>query len=136
MMISTKGRYALRVMLDLAQNTEDGCISLKCVSDRQSVSMKYLEMIVSLLHKNGLVVSRRGIAGGYRLARNASEITVYEVIHAAEGALTPVSCLDGDTPCERAEGCLTLPMWKKLDTVICEYLSSVTIQDLLDRRVE
>lgn len=136
MMISTKGRYALRVMLDLAQNDRGEYISLKDVAQRQGISMKYLEMIVSLLHKGHMVESQRGKAGGYRLIREPSKYTVEEILKLTEGTLSPVNCLESDTnSCERAKNCITLPLWKKLDDVIGNYLNSVTLQDLLDGNV-
>ena len=93
MMISTKGRYALRVMIDLAQHNNGSFISLKEIAARQGISMKYLEMIVSLLHKGGIVQSQRGKEGGYRLSRPANAITVQEIMHVTEGSLAPVQCL-------------------------------------------
>ena len=136
MMISTKGRYALRVMLGLA-GCGDGFLSLKEVAEDQQISMKYLEAIVSKLNKSGLVLSHRGKEGGYRLARSAAEITVADILRSAEGSLTPVACsgLEG-TPCSRAEGCLTLPLWRALDRRIEEYLTTVTLDDVLQGRVD
>ena len=134
MMISTKGRYALRVMIDLAQHEGEGFLSLKSVAERQDISPKYLEMIVAILNRGGLVISQRGKEGGYRLARPASEILVGEVIRLAEGSLAPVACRDcTDSAWERADSCLTLPMWRKLDGLINEYLDSVSIEDLLNK---
>ena len=136
MVISTKGRYALRIMLDLAQHSEDGFVSLKTVSQRQEVSLKYMEAIAAVLNRAGLVVSQRGKEGGYRLSRPAAEISVAEVLHSAEGSLAAVSCLEsGESCCERAEHCLTLPMWKKLDALMDGYLSGISIQDVLDGNV-
>ena len=136
MVISTKGRYALRIMLDLAQHSEDGFVSLKTVSQRQEVSLKYMEAIAAVLNRAGLVVSQRGKEGGYRLSRPAAEISVAEVLHSAEGSLAAVSCLEsGESCCERAEYCLTLPMWKKLDALMDGYLSGISIQDVLDGNV-
>lgn len=146
MMISTKGKYALQTLVDLAQHTsgEDdqhtccgACVSLKAIAERQNISMKYLEAIVSLLNKGGLVKSTRGKDGGYRLARSASEITVAEVIAMTEGSLAPVSCLEtcGEGQCVHADSCLTQPMWQKLDAIIDRYLSGITIQDIVDGRV-
>ncbi len=142
MMISTKGKYALQTMIDLAQQAEaDGeavCVSLKAIAERQEISMKYLEAIVSLLNKGGLVRSTRGKDGGYRLAKPASEITVAEVMAMTEGSLAPVSCLDtcADGTCAHANSCLTLPMWQRLDRIIDTYLSGVTIDDLIHGRVQ
>lgn len=136
MVISTKGRYALRIMLDLAQHSEDGFVSLKTVSQRQEVSLKYMEAIAAALNRAGLVVSQRGKEGGYRLSRPAAEITVAEVLYSAEGSLAAVSCLEtGESCCARADRCLTLPMWKKLDAIMDGYLSGVSIQDVLDGNV-
>ena len=133
MVISTKGRYALRLMIDLAQHCDEGFISLKTVSQRQDVSLKYMEAIAAALNRANLVNSQRGKEGGYRLSRPASEITVAEVLHSTEGSMAAVSCLDaGENGCERAAQCLTLPMWKKLDAVMDNYLSGVSVQDLLD----
>ena len=136
MMISTKGRYALRVIIDLAQQDSDGYISLKSISQRQEISMKYLEMIVSILNKAGLLHSQRGKDGGYRLVKPASQYTVSEIVNLTEGSLAAVPCLDcGENTCSRAAECLTLPVWEKLDRVIDEYLSSVTVQDIIDRKI-
>ena len=112
MVISTKGRYALRLMIDLAQHCDEGFISLKTVSQRQDVSLKYMEAIAAALNRANLVNSQRGKEGGYRLSRPASEITVAEVLHSTEGSMAAVSCLDaGENGCERAAQCLTLPTW-------------------------
>ncbi|MBP3918176.1 MAG: Rrf2 family transcriptional regulator [Clostridia bacterium] len=143
MMISTKGKYALQTMVDLAQHATccdcsfSDCVSLKDIAERQNISMKYLEAIVSLLNKGGLVKSTRGKDGGYRLSRPANEITVAEVMAMTEGSLAPVSCLNtcADGQCVHADSCLTLPLWQKLDTMIDSYLSAITIQDIVDRRV-
>ena len=133
MMVSTKGRYALRIMVDLARRTDEGYVSLKTIADRTDSSMKYMEAIVGSLKKAELIDSTRGKEGGYRLSRPASEITVAEVLHSTEGSMAAVSCLDaGENGCERAAQCLTLPMWKKLDAVMDNYLSGVSVQDLLD----
>ena len=137
MMISTKGRYALRIMLDLAGHDDGTVISLKQIATRQNISMKYLEMIVALLHKGGVVKSQRGKEGGYRLSRPASAIFVNEIMELTEGSLAPVQCLaGGEGPsCDHSDSCLTLPMWQKLDSLIDQYLSGISVQDLLDRRL-
>lgn len=136
-MISTKGRYALRVMLDLTAHREDGFISLKEISARQDVSMKYLEMIVGLLLKGKILESMRGPAGGYRLARAPQAISVYEVLRLTEGSIAPVACVDcGTGRCDRADTCLTLPMWEQLDHLIDSYLSSISILDLFEGKVQ
>lgn len=138
MMISTKGTYALRVMIDLAQHTEEGYISLKSIAERQHVSMKYLETIVSLLNKGGMVTSLRGKDGGYMLKKPASDYRIGEILRLTEGGLTPVSChgfSEGEMECERVDRCLTFPMWQKLDALINEYLDKVSLKDLLDGNV-
>ena len=136
MVISTKGRYALRMMLDLSQHADEGFVSLKSISQRQEVSLKYLEAITASLNRAGLVISQRGKEGGYRLSRGPEQITVAEVLQSAEGSLAAVSCLElEERACERAEHCLTLPLWKHLDSVMDRYLSGVTLQDVLDGNV-
>ena len=132
MNVTSKGRYALRVMLDLAQHPEDGFISLKTVAERQDISMKYLEMIVSGLKKAELVDSTRGKEGGYRLNRSTSEYNVGEILRSLEDNLAPVACIkDGNIHCEQASACMTVPMWKELDDITNAYLGSITLEDLL-----
>ena len=136
MMISSKGRYALRVMIDLAQHAGEGFISLKAIAERQDVSMKYLENIVAILNRAGIVRSQRGKEGGYELTRPADAYSVSEIMKLTEGSLAPVACLEcGPNTCERADVCLTLPMWQRLDTIIDDYLSGITIDDLVHGRV-
>ncbi len=133
MIITSKGRYALRVMLDLAQHGEEGFVSLKVTADRQEISLKYLEMIIAHLKKAGLVESTRGKEGGYRLTRSPREYSVLEILSSIEDNLAPVSCIQaGTVHCDHADACLTIPMWKELDDVTNAYLASVTLQDLLD----
>lgn len=133
MNITSKGRYALRVMLDLAQHGEEGFVSLKVTADRQEISLKYLEMIIAHLKKAGLVESTRGKEGGYRLTRSPREYSVLEILSSIEDNLAPVSCIQaGTVHCDHADACLTIPMWKELDDVTNAYLASVTLQDLLD----
>ena len=132
MRISTKGRYALKIMIDLAQHYGEGYISLKDIAERQDVSLKYLEAIAATLNKAGFIISSRGKSGGYRLSRPANEYTVGSVLKLAEGSLAPVSCLyAGSEPCERSDVCITLPMWQELDRIVDGYLESVTIEDLV-----
>lgn len=136
MMISTKGRYALRVMIDLAQNGNENYVSLKDVAQRQGISMKYLEMIVSNLNKGHLVKSLRGKSGGYKLTKAPAEYTIGEILKSTEGSLAPVMCLEENADiCERAGNCITLPLWQKLDNVINDYLDSVTLEDLINGTV-
>ena len=114
MMVSTKGRYALRVMLDLAMQEPEEFISLKSISDRQKISMKYLESIVGMLNKAGLLLSQRGKDGGYRLSRRPSEYPVGEILKLTEGSLSPVSCLEEgcQSTCNQEVACLTRPLWQ------------------------
>lgn len=135
MMISTKGRYALRVMIELALKPEKECVSLKAISEKQGISVKYLEAIVATLSKARLVESFRGKSGGYKLSKKAEEYTVGEILRAAEGNLAPVSCLEGENTCERAADCLTLPLWQRLDEVVESYLDSVTLEDLVMQKL-
>ncbi len=136
MMISTKGRYALRVMIDLAQNGDENFVSLKDVAERQNISMKYLEMIVSMLNKGNMVRSQRGKTGGYKLAKTPSEYTVGEILKLTEGTLAPVMCLEeGAEACERAKDCVTLPLWKELNHIIDKYLDSVTLDDVINKKI-
>ncbi len=137
MMISTKGRYALLVMIDLAQQETEGNIPLKDIAERQGVSLKYLESIAAMLHKGGLVVSTRGKEGGYRLSRPANEISVNEVIRHTEGSLALMACPDcSGATCARADFCLTLPMWQHLEEIASGYLSGISIRDLADGKVK
>ena len=132
MMVTTKGRYALRVMLDLAQHMDEGYVSLKTVAERQGISMKYLELIVGGLKKAELLDSSRGKEGGYRLCRAPEGYRVGEILRAMEDKLAPVSCIrDGSVHCDQAEGCMTVPMWMELDELTNAYLDSVSLQDLL-----
>lgn len=136
MKVSTKGRYALRIMIDLAQHNDGEAISLKDIARRQEVSAKYLELIIAILNKAGFVHSTRGKAGGYRLARPASSYTVGAILKLTEGSLAPVACLGtGESTCARACRCEALPMWENLDRIIDDYLESVTLQDLVDQTV-
>ena len=133
MMVSTKGRYALMVMIDLAQHEDQGNISLKAVAERQAISMKYLENIVSMLREGGLVKSTRGKEGGYRLSRPATDIHVGEIIRVTEGSLAMMACPECEGgSCNRASVCLTLPMWQNLEALIDGYLSRISIQDLVE----
>ena len=134
MMVSAKGRYALRILIELAQSKEDGFVSLKTIAERQKAPIKYLEAIVALLNRAGMVESLRGKEGGYRLTRSPKDYNVFEILRLTEESMAPVACLGkGDGPdCDHADGCLTLPMWQKLDAVVEEYLSTVSLQDLID----
>ena len=132
MKISTRGRYALRFMIDLAKHDGPDYVSLKDISARQEVSVKYLEQIASLLSKQGLLLSVRGPTGGYKLAKKPSEYTVKEILSVTEGDLSPISCL-ADTPnkCPRASICETLTFWTEFKDNIDSFLSKKTLQDFL-----
>ena len=133
MLISTRGRYALRIMLELAQYDQSPYMSLPLIAEKQGISEKYLESIVSLLVKGGLVEGVRGKGGGYRLRRPLQDYSAGEILRLTEGSLAPVSCLEGEeNACPRAGQCHTLPMWTKLEGLINSYLDSVTLADLLD----
>ena len=132
MKISTKGRYALRLMIDLAQHDAAGYIPLRDISKRQEISAKYLEQIVVQLSRAGLVTSTRGAQGGYQLARHPSEYTVGEILRITEGSLAPVACLEHDpVECARAEDCITLDFWRGLYDAVNRYVDSVTLEDLV-----
>ena len=132
MNITSKGRYALRVMLDLAQHRQEGYISLKTIAERQGYSMTYLEMIVGSLKRAGLVASIRGKEGGYQLVRDPEDYTIGEILRCIEDNLAPVACIKaGDICCEHAGECMTVPMWKELDDITNAYLDGVSLQDLL-----
>ena len=134
-MISTRGRYALRMMLDLSEHSADGFVALKDIAARQDISKKYLEQIIPVLNRAGLLQTTRGVQGGYRLARKPSEYTVGDILRVTETSLNSVACLEsGATACPRQQDCLTKPVWEGLDRVINEYLDSITLQDILDRR--
>ncbi len=135
MKISTKGRYALRMMLDLAEHEADGFVALKDIAARQGISKKYLEQIVPMLNKSDILLTNRGFQGGYRLAKSPDKYTVGDILRITEGSIAPVACLDHEpNQCERSVTCATLPLWKGLNKVISDYLDSVTLQDLLDRQ--
>ncbi len=134
-MISTKGRYALRVMIDLAQHEGEGNIPLKSIAERQDISKKYLEIIVKELVKGGLVNGVSGKGGGYSLKRKSDDYTVGEILELMEGTLAPVACLaDSDYECPRADFCLTLPMWKEYCEMVRDYFYGKKLTDLLGSR--
>lgn len=136
MKISTKGRYALRMLLDLAAHQEEGFIALKDIAQRQNISKKYLEQIVPLLAHAGFLQASRGFQGGYRLSKSPEEYNVCSILCITEGGLAPVACLDdAENACTRNCDCMTLPVWQGLDRVIHSYLESITLQDILSGRV-
>ena len=133
-MISTKGRYSIRILLDLAEHRNGSYIPMKDVAARQNISLKYIERLMPALKAAGLVDSVHGIGGGYRLTREPADYTVLQVLTVTEGSLAPVACLDSQpNPCQRCGFCLTLPVWQGLEQVVAQYLSSITLQNLLER---
>lgn len=135
MKVSTKGRYALRMLLDLAQNQQEGYIALKDIAARQSISKKYLEQIVMALNQAGLLISNRGFQGGYRLSREAGQISLYDILKATEDSMAVVNCLAGpENTCPRRFECDTLAVWEGLNEVMERYMRSVTLQSILDDR--
>ena len=134
MKISTKGRYALRMMIDMAQHQKNGPVALKDISERQNVSKKYLEQIALVLSRDGVMQGTRGHQGGYRLIAEPKDCSVYDILESVEGSMHPVACLDhAPNDCERCNGCETLYIWQGLDEVIQNYLRGITLQDVLDK---
>ena len=132
-MISTKGRYALRILIDLAEQSTDVPVPLKDIAQRQGISDKYLQHIAKMLVDRGLIVGTSGKGGGYLMARPPQECTVEEALVATEGTLAPVACLACDTvDCNRSDSCKTLPLWQRFNTLSRDFLSSVTIADLVN----
>lgn len=137
MKISTKGRYAIRMLVDLAEHQENGYVALKDIAERQEISKKYLEQIVSILNRPGFLQTNRGQNGGYRLAKDPDQYSVGDILRITEGVIAPVACLEDEVnQCERAKNCATLPMWTELYRIISDYLDNVTIQDILDKQRE
>ena len=130
MRISTKGRYALRVMIDLEMNKSKGFISLKEIATRQEISNKYLEQIIAMLNKAGYLETARGNNGGYKLAKPAKEYKIGDILRATEGDLAPIACIHSEN-CSRKETCQTFEFWQGLDNVINKYIDSKTLADLV-----
>ncbi len=134
MMVSTRGRYALRVMIDLAERSDDEYIPMKEIAERQKISLKYLEKILPVLAKNSLIEGVHGKGGGYRLTRAPQDYPIGEILRLTEGDLAPVSCLECNaSACERSEDCRTRPMWDKLNQLITDYFDGITISDLMKK---
>jgi len=132
--ISTKGRYALRMLLDLAENRNEGFIALKEIAERQHISKQYLEQIITIINNSKILRANRGKQGGYMLAQEPSKITVGQVLRITEGSLSSTACLESDVNhCKMSETCKTLYIWKELNKVIADYLDSVNLQDILNR---
>ena len=132
MLISTRGRYALRVLLDLAEHKGDGYIPMKAVAERQGLSLKYIQAIMPTLSKNNLIEGVHGKGGGYRLSKPLSEYKVGDILRLTEGNLAPVTCLECDAkPCDRAGSCPTLPMWTEFHKMVNDYFDGITLSDLI-----
>lgn len=132
--ISTKGRYALRMMIDLASHRGEGCVALKDIAERQGISKKYLEQIVPLLNKAELLITSRGYQGGYSLSKPPEQYTVGEILRVTEGSLSPVACLQyKENTCPRKGECATLPVWEGLYKTITDYLDGITLRDLVEQ---
>ena len=137
MRVSTKGRYALRIMVDLAEHNTGEYIRLKDISERQGITLKYMEQIMPLLIRAGYVRSYRGNSGGYMLARRPEDYTAGDILRVTEGSLAPIACIEDDpNVCERREDCTTVIFWEGLWKVINEYVDSITLADLVGTRVE
>ena len=133
MKISTKGRYALRLMIDLAERSDGTPVSLKDVAKRQNISDKYLEQIISVLNRAGFVRSIRGAQGGYLLKKDPKEYTVGMILRLTEGSLAPVACIEDDEViCDRQDCCVTIMVWKKINEAISGVVDNITLQDLVD----
>jgi len=135
MIVSTRGRYALRVMVDIAEHQdEEGYIALKTVAERQEISQKYIESIMTLLSKAGFLDATHGKGGGYRLNRKPKDYSVREILELTEGTLAPVSCLEcGKNECEKKENCRTLPMWEDLYKTTTDFFEKYTLKDLMKK---
>ena len=136
-MISTRGRYALRILVDLAEKHEEGYVTLKELARRQEISEKYLEILAKDLVRAGILEGMRGKGGGYRLRRKPEDIKVLDVLHLMEGTLVPVSCIaEGSAPCPRSAQCRTLWLWEGLNGVVMEYLGRDTVEDLIEKETD
>lgn len=136
MKIATKTRYAMRVMIDLAGHSSEGCIPLKDVADRQNISKKYLEQVVSPLVAHNLLTVTRGHRGGYKLTREPKDITCAQIVSATENGLELLDCLSGEITCEREKICISQDLWSGLERAMTDYLESITLQDILDKEEE
>lgn len=133
-MVSTRGRYALRMMLDLAEFQGDGYVALKDIAERNGISKKYLEQIIPALNRESLLQTVRGYQGGYRLTKDPKDYSIGEILRATEGSMAPVTCLESPTnPCEHRSECATLFIWEGLEKAVNDYLDGISLQDVLDR---
>ena len=132
MLISTRGRYALRVLIDLAEHTDGGYVPMKDIAERQGISLKYLERIIPVLTKNGIVEGLQGKGGGYRLVKSLEECKIGDILRLTEGNLAPVACLEcGASPCERTSECRTYPMWVEFYQMINDFFDHRTLADMV-----
>lgn len=136
MKISTRGRYALKIMMVLATAPENEFTSLKAISEREGISMKYLEQIIALLSRAGMVESTRGKSGGYRLIKRPDEYTAGDILRVSEGSLAPIKCVEGDSRCTNSAHCSTFAFWDGLNKAINDYIDSTTLSDLVCRQSE
>lgn len=135
MNISTKGRYGIRMLVDLAQHKDAGLVQIKDLAQRQDITIKYAEQIISLLNKNRFVRSVRGAQGGYEIIGNAKDYTIYDILTKIEGDLSVVDCVNDETYCNRTSACESRNLWVGLNNVIKDYLSNITLQDLVDQTI-
>ena len=134
MLISTRGRYALRVLLDLTEHKGDGYIPMKVVAERQGLSLKYIQAIMPVLSKNGLIEGVHGKGGGYRLSKPLSEYRIGDILRLTEGNLAPVTCLECDAkPCDKKDSCPTLPMWTEFQKMVNDYFDGITLEKLIKK---
>ena len=132
-MISTRGRYALRMMLDLAQNQGDGYVALRDIAARQEISKKYLEQIVPILNRAKVLKTNRGYQGGYQLAQSPDHYTVGMILRLTEGSLAPVSCVDGSDCCDRVDHCVTVDVWRQIQEAVSSVVDHITLRDLVEQ---
>lgn len=136
MKISTRGRYAIRMFLDLAEHKNEGFVALKDIAERQNISKKYLEQIISVFNNPSFLKSTRGVSGGYMLAREANEYSIGEILRMSEGSLAPIFCVENESEdCSRSGDCVMRPLWQGLNKVINDYLNNITLQNLLDQNI-
>ena len=134
MKISTKGRYAIRMLLDLAQHNGDDFVALKDIAERQNISKKYLEQIVPILNRSDILTTNRGYKGGYKLAKPASQYRIGDILRLTEGDLAPVACIGCDAKeCDRIDKCRTFPMWNKFYSITNDYFDGITLADLMQK---
>lgn len=134
MKISTKARYSLRILLDLAQHPQDGYISLKTIAERQGISKRYLDQIMLLLNRTDYLKTTRGAQGGYKLAKSPDQYTLGDLLRLTEGGFSPIACLEtGSEECGRYDQCMARKAWQGLEEVMANYLDNLTLQDILDR---